>query len=190
MGKEIRFIGLFNGFFLVGVILLLSLGLVFIINNRIPRITDVDYESAVARWSEKAPQNYAMDVQIGGRQPGLISTTIQHGKVVQLSRNGTPVTQMRTWEFWTVPVLLESIGEDLDLQKNPQRKADKFKIGPEADMSLRGTFDPEFGYPTRYHRSIANANQDIEWTIIRFEKLSATAAPVGEKDAAPSDAAN
>ena len=163
--------GALIGVLLVACLVAGFLAVTYVVKHRIPLLTDTEFKAASNRWSETLPDSYTMEIQIGGNQPGVVQAVIQHQNVVSLSRNGKPITQERIWEYWTVPFLLNAIGEDLETQQNPQQKAERFKVSPGTDMTLRAEFDPVFGYPTRYRRTIAGTNQEIEWSITRFEKM-------------------
>lgn len=143
-------------------------GVVVVIRTRMPLLTEADYDHAVERWKEQGPKSYQLDVQVGGWQPGEIHAVVRNGVVTEMTRNGVAPNRKDAGSYWTVDYLLELIGDDLELQQNPEKMSQQFNIPPDSAVTLRAQFDSEFGYPVRYRRSIAGTHMDVEWTVTRF----------------------
>ena len=139
--------------------------------ERIPTLTRAAYEQAVARWEAHGPASYDMDVEIRGRRAGQVQIEVRNGEVTQMARDGHTPQQRRTWDYWTVPTLLDTIGQELDMAADPVAG---FHAPAGSVVVQQAEFDPTLGYPRRYRRLILGTPLDVEWIVMRFEAVPST----------------
>jgi hypothetical protein len=158
--------------FAVGTVLGLLLGgalaagaLLIAYRDPTPELTQAAFEAAERQWSERGPRSYDMDLAIEGNRPGTVHVEVRGGEVVHMMRDGVEPKQRRTWGVWTVPGQFETIGLELDKADNP---TEGFEAPPGARMVQRARFDPQYGYPARYHRIILGSNLELDWRVTRF----------------------
>jgi hypothetical protein len=131
----------------------------------IPELTEAMLEIAEERWQRAAPENYDIDIELRGAQPGTVEVQVRGGEVATLTRDGrTP--QPRTWRYWSVPGMFETLERELVLAEDPQHEA---AATAGSQWQLRCEFDPRFGYPGRYHRFVSGGGPEVYWRVTRFE---------------------
>ncbi|MBI3839717.1 MAG: hypothetical protein HY288_17485 [Planctomycetia bacterium] len=140
----------------------------FAMRSNAPRLTRADYDAAVARWEKNGPADYDLDLELQGNRPGNIHVEVRHGKVVHMIRDGVEPRQQRTWDYWSVPGQLDTIGQDLDLADNPTIP---FHVADGSQVVMWAEFDPQLGYPHQYHRVVLGAAFEVHWTVTRFRAL-------------------
>jgi Family of unknown function (DUF6174) len=131
-----------------------------------PRLTGEDYDSAVRRWDERGPASYDVDLELGGNRPGKIHVEVRGGEVTHMTRDGVEPKQKRTWDYWSVPGQLETIGQELEMARDP---AGSFKAPGASQVVMWAEFDPELGYPRQYDRVVLGADFEVHWKITRFD---------------------
>jgi hypothetical protein len=132
---------------------------------RIPELTVEMLNAAEELWQRADPQNYDIEIELRGAQPGTVNVQVRGGSVVALTRNGrTP--QPRTWRYWSVPGMFETLERELVLAEDPEHEA---AAAAGSEWRLRCEFDSEFGYPQRYHRFVSGGGPEVYWRVIRFE---------------------
>ncbi len=158
---------------MIGLVLGLGLGaagllaiLAIMAPDAAPLVTEASLSAAVRKWESHGPASYNLDLKLGGTQQGEIHIEVRDGRVTKMTRGGRTPSQRRTWEYWTVPSQFETIRQDLELAKSPERP---FGVSSPSQVVLRAKFDPELGYPVFYQRHVMGARYDIEWRYIRFE---------------------
>ncbi|HTU23951.1 MAG TPA: DUF6174 domain-containing protein [Pirellulales bacterium] len=134
-----------------------------------PRLTQAAYDEAGRRWDERGPKNYNLDVAVTGNRPSQIHVEVRDAQAVHLVRDGREPQQRRTWYYWTVPGMLDTVG--LELEKVDDAAAG-FSAPPGSQVILRAEFDPTYGYPASYSRVVAGQNLDMGWTVTRFEVVA------------------
>jgi hypothetical protein len=134
--------------------------------NGTPRLTQEDYDAAVRRWDERGPASYDVDLELGGNRPGKIHVEVRGGEVTHMTRDGVEPTQKRTWDYWSVPGQLETIGQELQMARDP---AGSFKAPGASQVVMWAEFDPELGYPQQYDRVVLGADFEVHWKITRFQ---------------------
>ncbi len=175
---------------ILGIALGLAIVLVIVLVGAIltrdstPRLTAADYETAVARWDANGPDSYDLDLVLTGNRPGAIHVEVRDGQVVHMTRDGVEPKQERTWYYWTVPGQFDTIGQELEMARDP---ADSFKSPEATGMVMWAEFDPRFGYPLKYDRVVLGTNFEIHWHVTRFEAVAEESA--GKKDRPPAGAA-
>ena len=86
-------------------------------HGRTPRLTAAELEQAELRWQAARLDDYDMDVQVAGRQPGIFHVEVRGGEPATASRNGF-VPRRGTWDVWTVPGMFETLQQELDQAAN------------------------------------------------------------------------
>ena len=165
--------------FAVGLVLGLIVALVVIAVFRVagqpggrrPRLTREAYDAASRMWDEHGPANYNLDIEVTGNRPGKIHVEVRDRQAVHMLRDGREPSQRRTWYYWTVPGMLDTIGQELDKVDDP---AAGFGAPAGSEVILRAQFDDQFGYPASYSRVVAGQNLDMGWTA-RLDPMSVAA---------------
>jgi hypothetical protein len=141
-------------------------------SDRAPRLTRESYEAAVARWDAHGPADYNLDIELTGNRPSLIHVEVRDGQAVHMTRDGVQPRQERTWFYWTVPGMFDTIAEELEMAENP---AKAFGAPAATQVVSWAEFDPQLGYPRRYDRVVLGTDFEIHWKVTRFETISAGA---------------
>jgi hypothetical protein len=152
-----------------GILATATLALLFAVlsaRGSTPLLTEERLAAAEQLWAAQGPHSYNLDVTLGGSQRGHIHVEVRDDQVINMTRDGHTPKQRRTWDYWTVPSQFDTIRQDMALAQHPQRP---FGVGSPEQVVLRVEFDPHYGYPTRYQRSVSGAPYDVEWQIDRFE---------------------
>jgi hypothetical protein len=129
-----------------------------------PRLTRQAYDEASRRWDEHRPANYQLDVEVTGNRPSKIHVEVVGGQAVHMLRDGVEPRQRRTWYYWTVPGMLDTIGQELDKVDDP---VTGFGAPAGSEVILRAKFD-RAGLPLSYSRVVAGQNLDMGWEITSF----------------------
>jgi hypothetical protein len=145
---------------IVGVVLALQ----FFVVERLPELTDAELAAAKKRWQENEPVSYDMDIQILGAQPGSAHVKVRNRVVTAATRNGKD-TPERTWSTWTVPGMFEMLSRDLEIAEDPQKA---IEAAPGTKWRLWAEFDPQFGYPRRYHQIVYGGGPEVYWKVVQF----------------------
>lgn len=151
-----------------GLAALLGVG-VYLLADRepgMPRLERDTLEAAMARWRERGPASYDLDVVISGRQSGDFHVEVRAGRVTACSRNGI-APRPHTWETWTVEGQFDTLQRELDGAADPER----IYGAPGAEARQLALFDGELGYPLRYERHVLGADLGIAWRVTRFSPV-------------------
>lgn len=142
----------------------LVLALEFFVVERIPILTDAEFDAAKKRWVQNGPKSYDMEVELRGAQPGNVKVSVRNRVVEAQTRDGR-VPPEHTWDTWSVPGMFNTVELDMGTAENPEQA-----IGapPGTKWELRCEFDPKLGIPRRYHR-IASYGPEVYWRVTRFE---------------------
>jgi hypothetical protein len=132
------------------------------------RLTEADYEAAVARWDRYGPKDYELDIELTGNRPGLIHVEVRDGEVVRMTRDGVEPKQKRTWFYWSVPGQFDTISQELEMSRDP---AAAFRNPAITQMVMWAEFDPKLGYPLKYDRVVLGADYEVHWRVTRFRAL-------------------
>lgn len=152
----------------LAVTLLVVVALAILSRRHAPRLTEADYEAAVARWDARGPTDYNLDLELKGNRPGKIRVEVRDGQVVHMTRDGVEPKQQRTWYYWSVPGQFDTIGQELEMARNP---AESFDSPQATQMVIWAEFDPQRGYPVKYDRVVLGTNFEIHWQVTRFEAI-------------------
>jgi hypothetical protein len=148
-------------FALVGIIL--SVG--YFVVERIPLLTELELDAAKKCWQERGPVSYDIDIELRGAQPGHVQVKVRNRVAADETRDGR-VPQKHTWETWTVPGMFDTLETDMEIAENPEHA---IQAAPGTRWQLRCEFDPQLGYPRRYHR-LASGGPEVYWHVTRFEQ--------------------
>lgn len=129
-----------------------------------PQISEADLDAAEAKWKANEVLNYDLVVAIGGRRTGEFRTTVRDGRAIAMTRNGTPLTEERTWQPWTVPGLFDTLRIDFDNAANPTKAFGSADV----QVVLRAEFDPQYGFPRSYLQQVYGRLDDLTWTVTEF----------------------
>lgn len=131
-----------------------------------PSLSEETYRAARQKWQKHGPQDYDVEVKVEGRQGATYRVQVRGGRSIAAYRNGRPLTQPRTFGTWSVPGMFGTIRRDLDqIAKRRRGEADRYT----PDLTLRASFDSEYGYPQHYLRMESGSTQDVSWEVIRFD---------------------
>ena len=150
---------------LAGALIVTAVVFFFIMRSNLPRLTQADFDAAVARWEKNGPADYGLDLELAGNRPGEIHVEVRGGNVVHMIRDGVEPSQKRTWDYWSVPGQLETIREELEMAQHP---ATSFNVPEGSQVVIWAEFDPQLGYPKQYHRVVLGAAFEVHWTVTRF----------------------
>jgi Family of unknown function (DUF6174) len=164
----------------LGFVVGLTLGLIVVLAIVIPmrrgggtaRLSREAYDRASRLWDENGPADYNLDIEVSGNRPGKIHVEVRDRQATHMVRDGVEPRQHRTWYYWTVPGMLDTIGQELDKIDDP---ATGFGAATGSSVMLRADFDDQLGYPRRYLRSVAGQKLDMGWTVTRFETVEPSA---------------
>jgi hypothetical protein len=145
----------------VGALVLLRI----FVGENIPDLTDETLAAARARWEQNGPASYDLDIQIEGRQPGLVHVEVRNGEVTLANRDGR-ATPERTWDEWSVPGQFDTLERELEMAADPQGEMGAPRG---ARLWLRCEFDPKIGYPQKYHRYATGGAIETAWETTAFE---------------------
>jgi Family of unknown function (DUF6174) len=134
-----------------------------------PRLTEEAYLAAVKRWDAHGPASYDLDLELAGNRPGKIHVEVRDGQVVHMTRDGVEPGQERTWYYWSVPGQFDTIAQELEMARDPVAS---FKSPRATQMVIWAEFDPRYGYPLKYDRTVLGTDYEIHWKVTRFEPIS------------------
>jgi hypothetical protein len=155
----------------VAVVVLLGLALggtlaveLFVV-ERLPELTVETLDAAEKLWDAKGPKSYDLDLTIEGAQPGLVHVEVRAGVTTAMQRDGLAPQQRRVWDVWAVPGMFETIERELELAADPQHEMD---LSANTQVDLRAEFDPQSGYPARFHRIVFGGGPEVYWKVTNF----------------------
>jgi hypothetical protein len=134
--------------------------------ERLPELTPEKLAAAEKLWEARGPKSYDLDLTIEGAQPGVVHVEVREGLTTAMQRDGIAPQQRRVWDVWAVPGMFETIERELELAADPQHEMDATE---NASVDLRAEFDPQFGYPVRFHRIVFGGGPEVLWKVTRFE---------------------
>jgi hypothetical protein len=146
----------------LGAALLLAavlIGLKVFVADKTPELTEEAFRVAFQKWGEKGPVSYDLDVQIGGAQPGIAHVEVRNRAVTVATRDGLPLQDWNKDE-WSIPGQFEALEREFEFAEDPQGE---MQAPPGAQVWLRCEFDPEYGYPRRFHRYATGGAPQVYW---------------------------
>lgn len=152
--------GVFLGVLGAGLLLAATLvALKVFVADKTPALTQEAVQTALEQWEAVGPKSYDLDVEIGGAQPGVAHVEVRDGEVKVATRDGLPLQEWNKDE-WSIPGQFEALERELQLAEDPQAE---MQAPPGARVWLRCEFDPEYGYPRRYHRYATGGAPEVYW---------------------------
>lgn len=151
---------------LIGLVVVAFMAIVQAFSGGLPEVTPDDLAQARLRWDQVRPSNYDIRIVLSGRQIGELVVAVRDGQPVSMTRNDVKVEHPRTWRPWTVTGMFQTLETDFE---NRAEAAKKFGVEPK-NVHIRCQFDDEYGYPERYLHQVYGQHQDLEWTVVDFQK--------------------
>ena len=150
--------------------MLVAIGVIVAINRQsLPVITPDEFRAARNRWIEAGPPDYDIAVEVTGRKAATYRVSVRQHQVVRAARNDTPLRQQRTMGTWSVPGMFSTMQSDVD---NVARIAKGTATAQTPQVTMRGNFDPDLGYPAKYVRlekTSTGGTYEVSWRVIAFE---------------------
>ena len=147
---------------LVGLIGIIGV-MVFINRGQLPLMKAGEFEAAEARWNQRGPASYDMDLEGNFDLKGRLHVEVRKGTVSAMTLDGQPEPP-RLWEYYSVPGLFGIIRDDL-------KRNEASAATPENAVIQQAEFDAELGFPRRYQRSGASAGQGGDWRVVNFRAV-------------------
>jgi hypothetical protein len=136
------------------------IGLRFFFADHTPEMTEEAFQAALQLWEARGPASYDLDVRIGGAQPGVAHVEVRNGVVGTATRDGLPLQEWNKDE-WSIANQFEALAREFEFQEDPQGEMD---APPGAKLWLRCEFDPQYGYPRRFHRHATGGAPEVYWS--------------------------
>jgi hypothetical protein len=154
------------GVVLLGLVMGAALALELFVVERIPDLTVEKLDAARALWDAKGPGSYVADYLIEGAQPGMVHVEVRDGEVIKMTRDGIEPRQPRTWVYWSIPGRFDEIEREFDIEADPEHE---MSAAANTRVQLRAEFDPNLGYPTRFHRVVFGGGTEVYWRVTNFQ---------------------
>jgi hypothetical protein len=156
------------GFFGGAVVALIGgvVAMVLLYRDPLPALTEESLAAAKAHWAETGIDDYSLEVEILGRQPGVVKIKVRDGEPVEMTRDGRVPEQRRTWAAWTVPSQFDMLATELRGQQNPSQG---YNAPAGSQVVLKAEFDPTLGYPLHVRRQVLGTELNVEWRVTKFE---------------------
>ena len=135
-----------------------------------PPLRESDFQAAVARWEKHGPRNYSLEILVGvqGQRGSTVLLEVRDRQPIAMTRDGL-VPKRHAWDVWTIEGQFEMIERELENAANPQPA---FGVKNPSQVVLRAEFDPQLGYPRRFHRDVLGKRQSMQWEVVRFAAKS------------------
>lgn len=169
--RRLRRSSLFAGLIIGVIVALLTMALIWVFLSRdsTPLVSESDLQAARQRWNEHGPANYDIDIMLAGNRPGPVHVEVRDGVVTRMTRDGREPKQRYTWDYWTVPEMFNTIEREFEM-RDDQAASAPGATGSQAE--LRARFDPQYGYPQRFHRTVPGRAEEVDWTVTEFTKVN------------------
>jgi hypothetical protein len=155
---------------LVGSVLIVLLAVAailrFTVARKLPVLTPARLQAAEERWHTNGPADYNMDVNIKGNRPGTVQVEVRKRVVTKMVRDGQTPSQQRTWDVWSVPGMFDTLEREIELAEDPERE---MQAERGTKLWLKAEFDPDYGYPARFHRAVFGGGPEVYWHVTRFQ---------------------
>jgi hypothetical protein len=140
------------------------LALELFVARRLPELTLARLEAARELWERSRPQGYDLDLEILGERPGPVHVEVRGGEVTEVTINGR-APSAHTRHTWTVDGQFNTLEQELLLAEDPVHQM-QAKAG--TSLRLRCDFDPQYGYPREYQRTVSGGGPDVYWRVTSF----------------------
>ena len=138
----------------------------FAVARKLPVLTPARLQAAEQRWHTNGPADYDMDVNIEGNRPGTVQVEVRKQVVTKMVRDGQTPSQQRTWDVWSVPGMFATLEREIELAEDPERE---MQAERGTKLWLKAEFDPDYGYPARFHRAVFGGGPEVYWHVTRFQ---------------------
>jgi hypothetical protein len=140
------------------------LALELFVARRLPELTIEQLEVARAKWEQAGPRSYDLELEIFGERPGPVHVEVRGGEVTNVTINGRQPSP-HTRNTWTVDGQFNTLEQELLLAEDPVHQMQS-KAG--VSLRLRCEFDPQYGYPREYQRTVSGGGPDVYWRVTSF----------------------
>ncbi len=129
-----------------------------------------EYDAALKLWEAKRPANYDVDAEFfSNNMPVDIHLEVRGGKIAVMTKNGARVAQESRRAEWSVDRMMQTIGQDLHTQEDPNLD---FDVRAGVRVELKAEFDKEYGYPKLYRRLATGSPINYSYDITRFTPIN------------------
>ena len=137
------------------------LALELFVAHRLPDLTSERLAAAQSLWSSVGPDNYDLDLEILGERPGAVHVEVRGDVATNVSIDGREPSPW-TRDTWTVRGQFETLERELVLAEDPAHQMEA-KSG--TSLRLRCEFDPKYGFPREYQRTVYGDGPDVYWRV-------------------------
>jgi len=150
--------------FVIGLLAVATVPLVYVLTRPSTGepLTEERLAEARARWAERGPRSYALDVDVRGASHHI---EVRDRVVVTMTTDGSPV-RADAREYWSIDGMFRFLSEELS---NLQRVEAAYGVSDPGDVVLRAAFDARYGYPARFLRHVLGQDRSVEWQVGSFE---------------------
>ncbi len=142
--------------------------LVLVLRDRTPRLTEARLQEAHRLWEQQGPDSYRMQLRKLGNRTDAVTIEVRDRQPVSFVLNGSADFPRRVWSYWTVPGMFETLEHELAGSADPRGA---FGASEGATATMRAEFDPTYGYPRYYLRSVDPDPLNSGWQVESFEML-------------------
>ncbi|UCE01596.1 MAG: hypothetical protein JSW67_09940 [Candidatus Latescibacterota bacterium] len=134
-------------------------------SDSLAELTQERLTQARERWSRHAPADYVLELQVHADrlENAHFHLRVRDGEVLEALQNGS-VRAARA-DAYTVAGLFDILERELELALDP---SSGFGAPAGYRAYLKARFDPDYGYPLRYRRSVGGTSNAVEITVLRF----------------------
>jgi hypothetical protein len=152
--------------FMIGLLAVATVPVVYVITRPSTGepLTPEGLAEARARWKERGPKSYVLDVDVRGARHHIEA---RDGVVVTMTTDGNPV-RADAREYWSVDGMFRFLSEEI---ANLQRVEAAYGVSDPDDVVLRAAFDAQYGYPARFLRHVLGQDRSVEWQVVSFLEL-------------------
>ncbi len=129
-----------------------------------PPLTAESLAAGAARWRERAPASYRLEIETGGPAGARQEIEVRDGEVVRMTTGGAEAARS-AWSSWTVEALFDVLEAELTNAAAAQRTYG----APPGSVVLKATFDRRWGYPAYFLRHVLGRRNSVEWHVVEFE---------------------
>lgn len=144
----------------------------------LPELTEQALRQAQAKWESLRPADYSLDVAVEGVRAGTIHLEVERGEPTQMTRDGVSPAQKRTWSYWTIPGMFDLIEEEM-VQAREQAP---FGAAAGSRVIQRARFDPQWGFPAEYWRTVLGTSLEIRFRVEQFRPADPGTLPAPTPD--------
>lgn len=150
--------------FVIGLLAVATVPVVYVVTRPSTGepLTQERLAEARARWKERGPKSYALDVEARGARHHI---EVKDGAVVAMTTDGNEVAAAAR-EYWSVEGMFRFLSEEIS---NLKRAEAAYGVSDPDDVVLRARFDGRYGYPSRFLRHVTGRTRSEGWQVRSFE---------------------